>query len=247
MAACMHAGADAVCSHRAAAGLWRLDGFKRGVIEVTTTADRRVGGVITHRCERPLPKHARTRLGCIPLTTATRTLFDLASASSPAQLGRALDSALRQRLTSLERLERCLQENTGRRQPGTRTLRHLLAERDPRAGLLESPLEDRLLKLMRRHNLPLPVCQYRIVSNGRTVARVDFAYPELKLAIEADGYIYHSEKADWDHDRDRDGELSELGWGVLRVTLDQMRDRPGRVAERIRRARAERANLLFPD
>lgn len=150
-------------------------------------------------------------MGCIPVTTVTRTLLDLGALASVKQVERALDSAFRQRLTTIDRLDRCLQENAGRGRRGAGILRHLLAQRDPAAALLESPLEKRLLQILRQHGLPIPASQYRIYRDDRLVARVDFAYPELKLAIEADGYLFHSEKSDWERDRERDAELAEIG------------------------------------
>ena len=55
----------------------------------------------------------------------------------------------------------------------------------------ESPLERRFLRLLRAAGLPEPEVQYPIRDGERLVARVDFAYPEIRLAMEVDGYRWH--------------------------------------------------------
>ncbi|MFN2524822.1 MAG: type IV toxin-antitoxin system AbiEi family antitoxin domain-containing protein [Actinomycetota bacterium] len=245
IAACLHAGPDALVSHQSAAALWKLDGYTATVVEITSTSDRRDRGVILHRSKEPLPRLDRTHIGCIPVTTVARTLLDLGAVLPPPRVEKALDGALRKRLTSLNQLEQCLKANGGNGRRGAALLRRLLSERDPSSSLTESPLEEQLLRILRKHGLPTPVCQHKIFTDGRLVARVDFAYPELKIAIEADGYIFHSEKSDWEKDRERDAELLQLDWLVLRVTRDQMENRPNAVAERIRRAREQRERRLW--
>jgi len=75
--------------------------------------------------------------------------------------------------------------------------------------------------------LPTPIPQYEIVArDGSFVGRVDFAFPEARLAIEVDGYAFHSSRKDWERDRVRQNELVALGWFVLRTTKRQMTERP---------------------
>ena len=59
-------------------------------------------------------------------------------------------------------------------------------------GLAESPPETRLRLLIRRAGLPAPKAQHRVFDADGLVARLDFAYPEQKLAIEYDGQ-WHAE------------------------------------------------------
>lgn len=65
---------------------------------------------------------------------------------------------------------------------------------------------------------------------------VDFAYPDKKLAIEADGYRWHSGRRRWQHDISRGNELIRLGWRVIHVTADDVKHRPDIVAQMIRSA-----------
>jgi very-short-patch-repair endonuclease len=54
--------------------------------------------------------------------------------------------------------------------------------------------------------------------SGGFVARVDFAYPEMNVVIELDGFAYHSYKTDFQRDRTRQNLLMNLGYTVLRFT-----------------------------
>jgi hypothetical protein len=98
-------------------------------------------------------------------------------------------------------------------------------------GLAESPQETRLRLLLVRAGLPDPVAQYRVFDGGGFVARVDFAYPALKLAIEYDG-LWHGERTAFLADRSRLNRLTAAGWVVLHVTADDLR-RPERLVARV--------------
>ena len=66
----------------------------------------------------------------------------------------------------------------------------------------------------------------------RHVARVDFAWPERKLALEYDGWK-HTEDDRRGLDIDRIDDLRRLGWTVIVVTNLQYR-RPGWIEARVR-------------
>jgi very-short-patch-repair endonuclease len=103
-------------------------------------------------------------------------------------------------------------------------------------GLAQSPQETRLRLLMRRHRLPEPIAQYEIRHGGRFVARVDFAWPERKVAVEYDG-LWHSEDGQFAKDRRRLNRLREAGWTVVFVTAADLRE-PERLVASIRAALA---------
>jgi len=109
-------------------------------------------------------------------------------------------------------------------------------------GMAESPQETRVRLLFRRAGLPAPVAQYRVFDAHGFVARVDFAYPELKIAIEYDG-LWHGERQAFLSDRRRLNRLVAAGWIVLHVTAEDMR-RPDRLAARVRALRAERLSMI---
>jgi very-short-patch-repair endonuclease len=114
---------------------------------------------------------------------------------------------------------------------GIAVVTKLVAERVVEQGLTESHFERRLLRALKKARLPLPLCQMVIGD-----ARVDFAYPDHRVMIEADGYRWHNGRAAWERDRLRVSELAAQGWRVLLVTWLQLKYRPDEIIDRIRRA-----------
>ena len=240
MAACLAAGREAAVSHRAAATCWGLEGISDQVVEVSTGRHRNPPSgpkVIVHTTR--LPNRDVCCLGPLPMTTVTRTVIDLAGVVDGVRLEVALDDALRTRRTTLDRLARRLSELGGKGRPGSGKLRILLEERDPSTARLESELEARMLRLLRRAGLPRPVTQYVIREAGRFVRRVDFAYPEHRLAIETFGYRYHSARRDWQRDLERGNRLQPLGWRELRFSWDDVQSRRQHVIALVRQGLLE--------
>ena len=227
MAAILWAGDGAVVSHRSAACLWGLEGEFDDVVEIICPTDKRPpAGVTVHY--RRLASNESTYLGVLPVTTATRTLFDLASVIPVDDLLVARDDALRRRLTTWRRLRAQL-DKAARGQAGTRTFRATLAG----DNIGESHLERLFLPVVRKFKLPRPKLQYEVrLASGRTVF-IDFAFPDDRLAIEIEGFGVHGQQIRWQQDMDRENELTELGWQVLRFSKQDLTKRPDRVASRI--------------
>jgi very-short-patch-repair endonuclease len=61
---------------------------------------------------------------------------------------------------------------------------------------------------------------------GVVRARVDVAFVALRIAIEVDGFAYHSAGSRFQSDRSRQNVLTLLGWTVLRFTWNDLNDRP---------------------
>lgn len=245
MAASFAVGHDAVASHRSAAALWQLPGFGPGVVELSVAAKtaRGRGGIILHRVQ-VLARVDVTVLHGIRVTNPTRTLIDLAAVETAEALEEALDDALRRRLTTIPRLEWRLQALARSGRPGIAVIRSLVEARDPRNAVPQSVFETRLLRALRQARLPEPVCQHEVREGPRLVALVDFAYPAIRLAIEAEGYRWHSGRARWEHDLARRNALTALGWRIVHVTWAELRSRPDAVVHRIEKALAEPPRAL---
>lgn len=232
MAALLWAGEGAAASHRTAAALWRLEGATRETVEITSPRDRRSKNVVVHLST--LPASDVTRIGVMPVTTVPRTLLDLGGVAAPSVVESALADALRRRLTTAVRLRRQLSALDGRRHRGAKALRQALDFLATPHNPLESVLEARLLRMLKRSRLPEPVAQYEV----RPGIRVDLAYPDARLAIEADGYRYHSGREAWRRDLSRRNALMATGWRVLHVTWHDIQQRPQELAEQVREALA---------
>jgi very-short-patch-repair endonuclease len=235
MSACLWAGAGAVASHHSAARLWGMPGLESDHVEISTISNMRWkgGGVTVHRVAGLVPADVG-EIAAVPVTAAPRTLVDIAGQIDETRLEIALDDALRRRLVSVPRMRWTLERLGGKGRAGTAALRKLLEARRPGLPPPESALETRLARLLRSAGLPEPLRQHRIRHGSKVVARVDFAYPEVRLAIEVDGYRYHTGKQDWLRDVRRRTELAALGWTVLVFTWDDVERRPDWVVEQVR-------------
>jgi very-short-patch-repair endonuclease len=238
MAACLAWGEGSAVSHLAGSALWCFEGFDPGPIELTVPRMRRriAPGLVHHGALAPADVAMVDR---IPVTTPARTLIDIASIAPCEDVEVALDDALRRGLVSIPRLRWRLDE-LGRGRPGVGVIRELLLERDPSAGLPGSGFERRVIRMLRAAGLPKPALQHEVRTGGRRVAVVDLAYPDLRLAIEVDGYRWHSGKTRWQHDRRRSNALTLLGWRIIHVTWDDLTQRPDAVIQEIHAALAAR-------
>jgi len=219
---------------RTAIRLHGLHGYDGNLVETisATTWRPRSGRFIFHHTDR-LPDCDLVHVGPIPITTPTRTLVELGAALPPNLVEVALDSALRQGKTSLPGLHRKLAERCGSGHSGAGVLRRLLDER-PDGGVPESPLETRFRRILISRGVPQPVAQFIVEEDGRFIARLDFAYPDLKVAIECQSYEWYSGHQNWEKDIERHNRLQSLGWIIVYVTWEDLQHRPNIVAERVR-------------
>ncbi len=225
-------GPVALASHRSAGKLYELAGVESHCAEVTlsTSKESLNAFVVTHR--RQIPSWARSEAGGFPVTSAALTIVDLASILPASQLEIALDDALRRRLTSCKEIAQT-SKSLGGQFRGCRVLTPLLGDRLALSHT-HSPLETKTLQLLRAGGFPEPVKQFEVV-DGRKKARLDFAYPELRIAIECDGYAYHSGYRAWSGDRKRQNFLASSGWRVFHVTPQDLKS-PGELLSRLEAA-----------
>jgi Protein of unknown function (DUF559) len=213
MAAVLAHGPSAVLSHRSAASLWGLSRSTRSTIEVT--ADRRWSraGVELHRSG--LPADETTTVDGIPVTSAPRTLLDLAAVLDAHALERALEQAEARRLTDHLSLDDLLIRHP--RCPGAGALRRILAAGYTASTATRSELEDRFLAFLEARGLPRPHANASINVRGRWV-ECDCVWRSRRLIVELDGRGTHDTAAAFDRDRERDRALHAAGWRVVRVT-----------------------------
>lgn len=213
-------------SHRSAARLWgiRVPGPERP-IEVSRPygLSARRGGLRVHRTTY-LPEHHRTMVRQIPVTTAARTLFDLARSTSPHLLDRAVEEALRDRLCTIGGLHRVLAELGGRGRPGTRRLRSILEHRD----IDYIPTASELETVGRAVLGAIPGIEWEVaMSDGQGyLRRVDALVRSARVVIEFDGVTYHSQPTDIRRDNAGDARLIAAGYVVLRFGWIDLTSRP---------------------
>ncbi|HSJ23088.1 MAG TPA: type IV toxin-antitoxin system AbiEi family antitoxin domain-containing protein [Longimicrobiales bacterium] len=186
----------------------------------------RVRGVRAHRTT--LTADDVTVADGVPVVRLERTLVDLARMLDPDELERILAMAERQRLINRPRLLAAMERCRGH--VGSRRIRRLLRGTNGPA-YTRSPLERRLLKLIRDAGLPEPLANALLLG-----FEVDLYWPDAGLVVEADGFRFHSLRRDFERDRLRDQVLAAAGLRVIRITERQLTDDPRRVLETLRRA-----------
>jgi very-short-patch-repair endonuclease len=232
------AGDGAMLSHRVAGQLHRLDGVPPSALfDLYIPQARRprdVPRTRLHRVDVGAPAHI---MG-LPVTPVALTVVDLAR-ELPADTGtRIVADAIRTGRVSLPALEDELNRATLRRHVAR--ARQAVLRADPR---LESVLEDELFAIVRPIDVGI-VPQYEVFDHGRFVARVDLAIPELRLALEADGYDSHARRPAFERVRERSALLQLADWSILAFTATQIRKQPRWVFDVVcRRAQQRRCEL----
>lgn len=228
LAACLATGG--VASHRCAARLFGLRGSERfTAVEVAVDARRgpRLPGVIGHR----LDGMEQTRIGVIPVVMPAEVLLGVAAVAPKLAEG-AVNDALVKRLVSLPGLVRFLNRRAARGRDGTTHLRGLVEEQIRAGGPTESWLEDRVVEFLRRRNFPEAVRRHWVKVPGSRF-RLDAAYLDRRVDIEADSRLWRTSPSDRRRDAARDARLEAAGWTVVRITWLELVEEPDRVATRL--------------
>ncbi len=157
----------------------------------------------------------------VAVTSGLQTLLDLAADLSDDGWEQALESALRKGLSSILEIEAALPAMSKARIPGVRRIRRVLAVRPEGARPTESLLETLAVQMIRDAGLPAPTRQVQVFrDDGRFVARVDLAWPELGVFLELDGQ-QHKDQPVYDAAR-QTAVAAATGWLCARCTWRQV-------------------------
>ena len=230
-AAILVGGPHAVASHGSAAWLLGLGDEPRRPPTITVPVDHvaRVAGVRMMRTSHPVRPVVRRGLPC---TDPVRTILDGAAAWPPAAVDDLVDRAVARRAIGIPQLVRVA---TGARESRFYRGRSQLARCLERRGIAGSPnpsvLESRMARLLRGHGLAPPRAEVWWGQDRRY--RLDFAYPDIRLVIEVDGWSAHFLPEQQRHDHRRANQLSQAGWTVLRYDWWTVSYEPDLVAAEI--------------
>ncbi len=231
MAAVLACGTDAVLSHRSAGQLWGVLAWVPGPVDVTRRS--RGGsraGIISH--EISLRADEATQVDGIPVTSVSRTLFDLSAVLKRRQLERAINEAEVQGLTDALSIPELLKRYP--RRSGSAVLRSLLQDVASPRGITRSELEERFVALLDAHGLPRPRLNADLAVRGRFL-EVDCLWEAQRVIVELDGRAAHDAARAFESDRERDRLLNADGWRVIRLTWRQVRDDAAEIAGDLRK------------
>jgi very-short-patch-repair endonuclease len=185
-----------------------------------------------HRHFGALPLDEITIRDRIPVTSAARSVLDLAADKGEA----AAESALREMEylgiygpVSLPSLLVRYPHHRG----AARVERCLDRIRDDPGGRIRSPLEELFLPFLDAHRIPRPRFNAWL-SVGEDRFQVDCLWPEARLVGELDGFASHGTKRAMRADRKRDRQLLAATYRVVRIVESQLRSEPSAVAADLR-------------
>jgi Transcriptional regulator, AbiEi antitoxin/Protein of unknown function (DUF559) len=227
LAAVLACGPGAALSHRSAAVLWGVRQPDGRAIEVTTPVMSRSYGTVERHRGRLAPDE-RTIRGGIPVTSAPRTILDLAAILPVDAVEHALRESERLRLDDALSLQELIERHRGRR--GVSAARQCLRRlRDLPPGVTRQELEARFLRFLDRFDLPRPRLNAWL-DLGAHRYRADFLWSDQRLIAELDGFATHGTRSAFEDDRERDRVLQAAGWRIVRITWRQLHDDRASVA-----------------
>ena len=229
-------GTHAVASHHSAALLHRLDLLNPPSEETVTLAlppgkpwnRARPASVVFRTADLPA-EHLTTRYS-LPVTTAARTVIDLARTLPFTDAVVAADSALREEKATKAELGKTLAACA--QWPGVRQARRVVEFADERA---ESPLESAARVVFDQSGLDPPELQATVFTLSDAF-RVDFLWRTHKVIAEADGLGKYSDRGDAVKQLERDRRLRDAGFRLVHFTWKELFGTPELVLSRIRAA-----------
>ncbi|MGE2832770.1 type IV toxin-antitoxin system AbiEi family antitoxin domain-containing protein [Mycobacterium sp. SMC-4] len=218
-------GPSAVGSGLTAAWWHGLTKFAPEVVEMTIPRDsngrRRVG---CRPRRRDLTRTDIVEVNGLNVTDLALTIVEAAARRGGGP--KLLDWALQTTRIDLPALWAAHLRHTGRY--GSPRSRRLLQAADNGA---RSEAERLLLRLLREAGISGWRANYRVGGY-----RVDVGFPGSKVAIEVDGFAFHSGAAEFQIDRTRQNDIVLMQWQVLRFTWLDLVEYPERVVQVIRAA-----------
>jgi very-short-patch-repair endonuclease len=243
MAAVLRAGSGAALARSSAAWLWELPRHSLSPVRVMRARGDRPTNTCRAHSSRLFTDQDVTRRRGIPVTTPTRTLFDLAGHQHPQRTRKDLNDLTSRGLVNLDVLNEALDRLSGKGRPGIRTMRSLIRELEEKGAPTGSSLELMAEGLLAEAGFVGLVRQFPVYDERGFIARVDFGDPIRRIAFEVDSDRFHLGLVDRMLDEEKAARLVTIGWSVVRITEREVWfDRPSltRRLRSIRRASASR-------
>jgi very-short-patch-repair endonuclease len=222
---------DGVLGYLTAAELWGMIDTRPDRIEVAVPHQRRSyppAWIVVRRASRDA--RAIQICGGLPTTSRIWTLCDVLPRLQPAEASALADRAIQRGWLTPAGLTRHLARNPGRH--GNTALRVLADQLGDGAAAKSERLLHRIL---RSAGIRGWVANYPVWIHGELAGVADVAIVERRIALEVDGWAYHSDVVRFRRDRSKQNTLVAAGWTVLRFTWADLTERPGYVVTLVSR------------
>jgi very-short-patch-repair endonuclease len=235
-AAWLWSGRRGVVAGQSAAALLGVKWIDRSEPAELIHDNRRPPARLVVRNERPGAGEC-CAIGAMRVTTAARTSFDIGRHTpSRVRSVRRLDAIANATGVTVADVEEVIATHRGAR--GLGRLRRVLPLVDPGA---ESPQETVARLALVDAGLPKPRTQFQVFGRyGEFIARLDMAYDEVKVGIEYDGAQHWTDPVVRQRDIDKQFELTDMGWNVIRVSNTLLHQRRATYVARVVAALSER-------
>jgi very-short-patch-repair endonuclease len=228
-------GAQATASGLAAAWWLDLTRFAPQVVEVTVPRNshgrRHVGSRVRRRNLSPLDVIERggLRVTSLPLTAVEAAVR---RGGGP----NVMDNALQQH-TELRKLWEAHMRNKGRY--GSPAARMLLQAADEGT---RSAAERLFAQMLNQAGITGWKPNQMVAGY-----EVDFLFRDAKLAVEVDGFAFHSDPEAFNRDRKKQNAIALAGYQILRFTWIDLTEYPERVIAEVKRAIRARNSVVNPE
>lgn len=228
VAALLYAGPQSLVTGLSAVGFHGIRGPRADVVDVLVPAARQCPSrafVRVHRTRR-LPTSWTTDLAlryALPqraVADAVRWLDNLADART------VVASAVQRRRCTIAQIAGELPDRYG----GDALLRSVLAEV---AAGVRSVAEAELRELITRSDLPRPLFNPDLFTDGQFLARPDAWWPDAGVAAEVESKEWHLLPSDWQRTLARRRRMAAAGISVVQFTPSQLRAEPEAILQDI--------------
>jgi hypothetical protein len=239
-AALVYAGEAAVISGLSAAYVWGVDLFPiaGAAPQLTVPVGRRLFAAGSHLVvvQAQLDADDIVVRQSLRVTSRLRTTFDLGRRLPRPDALAAMDAMAGRWDLAVANIACYARDNQGLR--GCRQVESLVGLIEPRT---ESPMESKCRLVLVDGGLPRPMPQYEVLTDdGRFLARLDLAYPKIKIGIEYEG-DHHRDRPTFRRDVARGNALADAGWAIVRATADDVLGKPDELVRRVRKLIEQRS------
>jgi very-short-patch-repair endonuclease len=230
-------GPGAFLARSSAAWLWDVPGHRSEPVEVLHRRDvHRPATATTHTSRALGPDDVTTRDG-IPVTTPTRTLFDLAGGQHPLRTRQDLNNLMGRGLVTVPLLEEALDRLAQRGRPGITVMRRLIEEAADKSVAVGSNLELLVEEILETAGYRHMARQVPACDGQGFIARVDFADRARRIAVEVDSERFHHGLVDRQLDDAKTSRLEAAGWTVVRIPEHEVWHDRAALVTRLRKLR----------
>ncbi|MEU0494859.1 DUF559 domain-containing protein [Mycobacterium sp. NPDC006124] len=194
--------------------------------ELVHTSRHHTPGIVLHSDR--LADDERCRIGGIAATTPVRTAYDVGRRPGLTEAVIHLDALIQATGLAASDLALLADRHPGAR--GIRQLRRAITLADTGA---ESPQETRTRLILTAAGLRPTHTQIEVHdAYGCFVGRIDAGWRDWLVGVEYDGAQHWTDPRQRRRDIDRIAELEALGWRIVRVGSDMVRNRPHVIVDR---------------